>query len=250
MIISTGHIQLQLHHGSLSNKGSFNDYMLRQAFTRPEKNPEIDFRKQRLEFKSGMVGMANETEDVLSNRGQGVLGGLQLAFEVFNSYEQIEISKLERADREKYNNYLTNLNMANYMISESVWLLNSFQVAKTRGAFDDISIDEHGTNFSVDMANYVLLLNTGFLNVEKDKFALNGNLNGLSRTEYMSKLDECYNAIKIDVSKDMNESFLIIDVNKEKRIGGGLVFKALAKATLQVDEPHYKFEPAKPDNTE
>ena len=89
--------------------------------------------------------------------------------------------------------------MANYMISESVWLLNSFQVAKTRGAFDDISIDEHGTNFSVDMANYVLLLNTGFLNVEKDKFALNGNLNGLSRTEYMSKLDECYNSIKIDV---------------------------------------------------
>lgn len=48
----------------------------------------------------------------------------------------------------------------------------------------------------------------------------------------------------------MNESFLIIDVNEEKRIGGRLVFKALAKATLQVDEPHYKFEPAKPDNTE
>jgi RHS repeat-associated protein len=120
VIISTGQIALKLHFKSLSNEGAFHDNLLLQAFSRPEKNPEIDFRKQRLEFKSGMVGMASESEDMLSSKGQGALGGLQLAFEIFNSYEQVEIGRLERADRDKYNNYLSNLNMANYMISESV----------------------------------------------------------------------------------------------------------------------------------
>jgi hypothetical protein len=100
------------------------------------------------------------------------------------------------------------------------------------------------------MANYVLLLNTGFLNAEKDKFALNGDLNGLSRSEYLSKLEKSYNAIKTDVTRDMNESFNSININEGSEIGGRLVFKSLAKVTLQIEKPHYNFEPPKPEKTE
>jgi RHS repeat-associated protein len=222
------------------------------SFIRPSPNPEIAERQFLLWSRGGLLGVVkNEgTEQMVSTTkydrvGNGLLAGLQLAFDIYKANEEIEIAKLKKADAARMANYKQNLSTVSYYFAEANWCLKSIATAGNRGVFNEVSIDfALGLN-KVDLTNYILLKESGFLDNCKNQMTFQGDTRGLTSQQYLAELEKAHNLLNDDIKLDYDSCYKLIEVNETIPWGNGTK-KIFIKELLEIAKPAFDKQPECP----
>jgi RHS repeat-associated protein len=169
----------------------------------------------------------------------GPVGVVAAGIDVYANMKKLKYQYKQAEETTKINDVIDTRQNINLSITTGKWLLNSLNIAKEHGVFDDMENADLVSNTSVDIVNYGIMYLAGRDELlKKQKYFAKPE--DMTREEYKEFIETAFEKFAADIIKDIEDSQgqLIIHKTEDRYVN-----------TIYVPgkDPKYSSQPKKPD---